>query len=264
MPGFVMPSALTECRPWPDNRPMVHLSFAQSLDGRIATFSGDSRGLSSVASLELTHQIREESDAILIGINTVLADDPLLNCRRTEGCANQPLRIILDTQLRLPLDCRITRSADEFPTIVFCSEQAAHDHALHSRLLQKSGVKIEPVAQDNNGLSLSAILTDLYKQSATVLFVEGGSTILSAFIRQNLVDLLTLFISPRFIGRGIEAIQDLQTTLIEQSQLWSSVWYREIDGDMVWRLRPPELQHPIVQAILAASHIRHQPGLIDP
>ena len=224
-------------------RPVVHLSYAQSIDGRIATRSGDSRYISSKATLELAHQIRSENDAILVGIGTVLQDDPRLNCRLPGGCTQQPLRVIIDSKLRIPLNSVIAQTSAEQATLVIHGPvpNAANATLFNESIaaLHSLGIQTRQVERDQAGrLHLDQIMATLANSGISSVFVEGGSGILTSFIRQGMVDLLTVIIAPMLIGDGIQAVGDLGITQLQQVMRFETVWMKQIGPDIAWRLRP--------------------------
>ncbi len=183
-------------RPWP----WVTLSYAQTLDGCIAAEPGKPLEISSPETMQMTHRLRAWHDAILVGIGTVLADDPVLNVRLVEGRDPQP--IILDSRLRTPLDSRLIRRSDLHPWIVCApASEKARDAALAAagaRLLQ-----VEP--GPDGSLSLPRMLECLKSLGIASIMVEGGSRVISSFLQAGLVDWAVITISPRWAG-GLPAL----------------------------------------------------------
>lgn len=223
-------------------RPNVHLSYAQSLDGRIATITGDSHYISSPETLLLAHQIRSENDAILVGIGTVLADNPRLNCRLPEGCPRQPVRIILDSSLRLPIDSLIAQTANEQATLVIHGTPVGvQQDSFESRIsqLHQSGIRtmrIDTCSQ--GGLNLTQLMEELWREGIKSIFVEGGSGVLTSFIKSTLFDLLTVVTAPILIGKGVQAIGDLGVRNLKDTIRLETVWIEKYGPDIAWRLRP--------------------------
>jgi len=172
--------------------PLVTLKLAMSLDGRTTTAEGDSPWISGAKSQELVHRWRAESDAIAVGIGTVLADDPQLTARDPDA-ARQPLRVVFDRQARLPLDSQLLSTLDQSPVVVVTSSDADS----HRRsALRNAGAKII-VADD-----IQAALAGLGRQGVTSLFLEGGRTLASAFLAMDAVDQSHTFIAPILLGGG--------------------------------------------------------------
>jgi diaminohydroxyphosphoribosylaminopyrimidine deaminase/5-amino-6-(5-phosphoribosylamino)uracil reductase len=180
-------------------RPFVLAKAAMSLDGKIAAASGDSRWVSGEASRACAHRLRDEYDAVLVGIGTVLKDDPQLNVRLPagSGAAHHPVRVVLDSALRLPLDCRLVRTAAEQALIVFCRPDFP---AARAAELERRGVEVIPVASAGEQLDLPQILDILGAQQLCSLLVEGGGEVQASFFRQGLVDKLCWFIAPKIVG----------------------------------------------------------------
>jgi riboflavin-specific deaminase-like protein len=184
----------------PPGRPWVTLSFAQSLDGCIAARRGWPLGLSGPQSMRLTHQLRAAHQAILVGIGTVIADNPLLTVRLVEGPDPQP--VILDSWLRMPLDAPLLQNSCR-PWVATREEADPQRKAQ----LEEVGVRLIPLPPGQDGrLSLSALLVQLARLGVSSLMVEGGASVISAFLAQGLVDLLVLTIAPVWVG-GLHAIE---------------------------------------------------------
>jgi diaminohydroxyphosphoribosylaminopyrimidine deaminase/5-amino-6-(5-phosphoribosylamino)uracil reductase len=177
--------------------PEVTLKMATSLDGKIATASGESRWISGAASRALVHRWRADSDAVAVGIGTALADDPSLTARDVEGPVRQPARVVFDAQARLPLDSSLVAGAHgEHPVIVLASEDAP---AGRVAALTAAGVDVVPLAggpaeRIAGGLR---VLADLGVQS---VFVEGGAGLAAALVAAGAVDRIAWFLAPMLIG----------------------------------------------------------------
>ncbi|HEY0385566.1 MAG TPA: bifunctional diaminohydroxyphosphoribosylaminopyrimidine deaminase/5-amino-6-(5-phosphoribosylamino)uracil reductase RibD, partial [Pyrinomonadaceae bacterium] len=176
-------------------RPFVHLKLACSLDGRIATRTGDSRWITGAQSRARVHELRHEYDAILIGAGTALADDPLLTDRSGRERRRPLVRVVLDEALRLPHTSQLARTAREAPVILFASERA---DAASTAALIAQGVEI--VKDESGGRDLRAVLRELAGRSLQSILVEGGASIAGAFLDQRLVDKASFFVAPIIIG----------------------------------------------------------------
>jgi len=193
--------------------PLVTIKFAQTLDGRIATASGDSRWISSEAFRKMAHRLRAINDAILVGIDTVLADNPRLTVRLVKG--RNPLRVILDSRLRIPLDCEIVRTRDEAPVIIATTAHA--DREKGSRLRELGIEVLEIQVDDSGGIDLKSLLQELGERNLSSLLVEGGSKVITSFLRQKLADKLVVAIAPKILGSGIDAVGELNINQISQA-----------------------------------------------
>ncbi len=181
-------------------RPWVILKWAQSLDGRIATRSGDSKWITDEACRRHAHRTRAIVDAILIGVGTVRTDDPQLTCRLARP-RRVATRIVLDSHLRTPIRARLVRSSRQIPTWIVCSTQAPDARAA---TLERAGCRIVRLPRRRRGLDLERLLDLLGRESMTRLLVEGGGRVLGSFFDADLYDELHVYVAPRLIG-GREA-----------------------------------------------------------
>src|SRR4051794_1639627 len=186
----------------PATRPYVALKYAQTLDGRIATRTGDSKWISSEAECTVSHALRGACDAVLVGVGTVVADDPQLTVRLVRG--SSPLRVVLDSTLRLPALARVLD--DEAATIVVTTDRSDPERR---RALAARGIAVRVVAQGPGGVDLTAALADLRGTGIRSLLVEGGAQVITSFLRAGLVDRLIVAIAPTIVGSGTEAVGDL-------------------------------------------------------
>ncbi|WP_394239483.1 bifunctional diaminohydroxyphosphoribosylaminopyrimidine deaminase/5-amino-6-(5-phosphoribosylamino)uracil reductase RibD [Niallia oryzisoli] len=174
--------------------PFVISKVAMTLDGKIAAYNGHSKWVSGEASRQKVHYLRNEVDAILVGIGTVLADDPMLTTRIPEGGKN-PIRIIIDSELRTPLDAKIT-DCTEAETWIFTQEGV--DEEKEAAFLAK-GVQVYS-APKGEGLDLTFILKQLFELGITDVLVEGGGEVNSAFLREGLINKFQVYIAPKVLG----------------------------------------------------------------
>jgi len=178
-------------------RPFVALKWAMTLDGKIATVAGDAKWISNEVSRAYVHTLRDETDAILVGINTVLSDNPSLNTRLPGKKGKDPIRVILDSRLRVPLNSNVVNLDSPAPTIICCAENA--DKEKISRLEEK-GVLVWQLPSSAGLLDLSCLLDRLGAKEVTSLLVEGGGTVIESYLRQRLADKLYCFIAPKIVG----------------------------------------------------------------
>ena len=177
-------------------RPLVTYKAAMSLDGRVAAPSGDSRWISTAESRELVHRWRAECDAVAVGIGTALADDPLLTAR-TEDAERQPIRVVFDSQARLPLDSALVSSLDEAPLFVVCAPEAA---SARRDALAAAGAEVIAAPGRDRGSRLSAALDELSRREIQDLLVEGGPTLAGALFDAGEIDAIKLFVAPLLVG----------------------------------------------------------------
>lgn len=175
-------------------RPFVNLKMAMSLDGRIATRTNDSRWITNEQSRIRVHEIRHEYDAILIGSNTALTDNPLLTDRSGRKRRRPLMRVVLDNSLRLSPASKLAETAGDIPTIVFTNSSDLEK----IEMLQSHKIEVKQIAE--GGRNLIAILNELKKRDIQSVLVEGGASIAGAFFDAGLIDKVSFFIAPLVIG----------------------------------------------------------------
>ena len=204
--------------------PFVTLKFGTSEDGKIATKGGISKWITSKKSRVYGHEMRSEHDAILIGLGTVLNDNPSLTCRIKGKEGKSPVRIILDTNLRIPKDCHLINTACEVPTWVITENKMID-------CLEDFGVKIINVKNIKN---IHSVLKVLANAGLTKILVEGGSKVLGSFFHQGFGDKIAWFKAPVTIGpEGIPAIEGFELKDIYNSQIYKSNFKKNIDKDVL-------------------------------
>ncbi len=211
--------------------PFVTAKWAMTLDGKIGTKTGQARWITGERARRAVHRLRNQVDAILVGTNTVLKDDPLLTCRLRGG--RTPLRVVLDRRGRIPLDCALFSSLSEGPVIVYTAEERkAEVEALRSR-----GIETVCLPEQQEELDLGALLKDLGGREIQHLLVEGGGTLLGSFFDGGFVDRLLVFVAPKVVGgagavtpvagRGVASMSEalgFEVTRIERFGQDLAVW----------------------------------------
>jgi len=179
--------------------PFVTLKAAISLDGKVATRSGDSRWVSSQASRNYVHRLRQAMDAVMVGIGTVLKDDPLLTVRLPGGKKpHQPLRVVVDSRLRIPLHSQLVRTARLYPTLIATTRAASSSRR---KWLAQANVEVLILENDAQGhVSLKALMKELARRGVVSVLLEGGSTLTASAVREEVVDRLLFFLAPKIIG----------------------------------------------------------------
>lgn len=211
------------------SRTWVTVHFAESLDGRIATKGGQSQWLSGQESLVWAHRLRAEHDAVLIGIGTVLADDPRLTVRLVEG--RSPLRVVLDSRLRIPLESQLLTDGAS-STVVATSETAS---SLGIDSVQALGARVLTLPRDaEGGLDLRALLGRLNDLGARSILVEGGHTVVTSFLRLSLVNRLVICIGPKIVGAGIDAIGDLGIRELSRALTFEKPTFTQVGQDVIF------------------------------
>jgi len=199
-----------------DHRPHVILKLAVSADDKIGAAGGRPVAITGEAARTRVHLLRAQSDAILVGVGTVLSDDPLLTCRLPGMEARSPVRVVLDRALRIPGDSRLLRSARETPLWVMTSELAEAPAA--AKLGATGAQVIRMPTRTPSGLDLAAVLRALGEKGITRLMVEGGSRVAGSFVAAGLVDEAWLLRGPDAIGAGgVKALNALPLAAITQS-----------------------------------------------
>jgi diaminohydroxyphosphoribosylaminopyrimidine deaminase/5-amino-6-(5-phosphoribosylamino)uracil reductase len=211
-------------------RPQVTLKLATSLDGRIATASGESKWITGPAARAAGHALRAAHDAILIGAETAVTDDPELTARTEPPAARQPLRVVLDTRLRLSPDSRLMRTLSYGPVLIVCGRDA--DRGARAAL-EAAGARVRSVGRGLDGLDLADVLDALHEESAARLLVEGGGRVAASFLRAGLVDALEWFRAPRLLGaEGRPGIAELQIAALADAPRFKRVAVKEIEADL--------------------------------
>ncbi len=200
-------------------KPFVILKIGASLDGKVATPSGDSRWITSEVSRAYVHHLRQTVDAVMVGVGTVLRDDPLLTVRIPEmKDSRNPLRVVVDSRLRIPLTCQLVRTARKFPTLVATTLAASPSKM---QRLTKAKAEVWVIASDASGrVNLQALMAKLARRDMVSVLLEGGPTLNSSALRERLVDRLLIFLAGKIIGGqkarsmiGGEAAARIQDTL---------------------------------------------------
>jgi diaminohydroxyphosphoribosylaminopyrimidine deaminase/5-amino-6-(5-phosphoribosylamino)uracil reductase len=178
--------------------PFAVLKLAATLDGKIATSTGDSRWISCDDARRLVHRLRSEADAVLVGSGTVLADDPQLTVRHHSGALRKnPVRIIVDSRLRTPLSSQVLRTAHEIKTIIATTKQAPKSKIAK---IKQCGAEVVVVSSRNNRVDLKRLMRHLAAQGIAHVLIEGGSELSAAALHDGIVDKVLFFYAPKIIG----------------------------------------------------------------
>jgi riboflavin-specific deaminase-like protein len=199
--------------------PFVTLTFAISLDGRLATKTGESQWISGNDSLQLAHQLRAEHEAIMVGIGTVLADNPRLTVRMAEG--RDPRRVVVDSRLQIPMEAKVLSAGAERNTLVATTAAADKDRLAKLKNLGAE-ILLLPCETDSSRVDLEVLLAELYRRSITSVLVEGGARLITALLAARLANRMVVTIAPKIIGQGIEAIGDLGITKLRDALTFTS------------------------------------------
>lgn len=195
------------------HRPFVTVCYAQTLDGRLATRTGSSRWISGPETLRLAHEQRATNDAVMVGVGTVLTDDPQLTVRLVAG--RSPLRVVVDSTLRTPLQAAVLATQAARGTVLAATQRAPNERVAAARAL---GATVLVVPEDAGGrVNLPVLLTILWTRGVASLLVEGGASLITALLRAHLADRLVVTVAPKILGAGVEAVGDLSIVDLERA-----------------------------------------------
>ncbi|MCH8953958.1 bifunctional diaminohydroxyphosphoribosylaminopyrimidine deaminase/5-amino-6-(5-phosphoribosylamino)uracil reductase RibD [candidate division KSB1 bacterium] len=184
------------------NRPLITLKIAQTLDGKIAAADGSSKWITSGKSRRLVHKMRSQNDAVLVGIGTVLKDNPRLTVRLAKG--PNPKRIVLDSTLKIPLNSNFLTKPLVEKTIIATTSGASKEKI---RSIKELGANVWTIKNDSKSrVDLSELCKKMGIEGITSVLVEGGSKIFSAFLQEKLADKIAIFIAPKIFGEGLSAV----------------------------------------------------------
>jgi diaminohydroxyphosphoribosylaminopyrimidine deaminase / 5-amino-6-(5-phosphoribosylamino)uracil reductase len=214
-------------------RPLVRLKAAITLDGFISTTGGESKWITGEPAREKAHRIRADHDIILVGVNTVIADDPELTVRHCSG--KHPIRMVLDTHLKTPSSSRLLRTRDQSPVHICHGPDVPTDRI---RQMTDSGAITHALPLDNTGkLQIRALLYQLEQDGALSVLVEGGGIVHGGFIENQLADRLALFIAPKLIGEGRKWATISAIPQISQALTLSDVTFHPLGNDLLLEAR---------------------------
>lgn len=211
-------------------RPQVTLAYAQTLDGYIAASDGSSRWISGQSSLMRTHTLRANHDAIMVGVGTVVADNPRLNVRLVQG--RDPIRVIIDGHLRIPDESAVLHPDVAPGTWIICGPDA---DVMRRSALSQRGVVVLPVGADPfmGGVHLTQALAVLYQRGIRSIMLEGGSRLITSMVRTRLVDRVAITIAPKMLGAGIAPFGPIGITSMADALTLAHVQTHRLDDD-IW------------------------------
>jgi diaminohydroxyphosphoribosylaminopyrimidine deaminase/5-amino-6-(5-phosphoribosylamino)uracil reductase len=216
-------------------RPYVILKAGMTLDGKVATAKGESRWITGPRARQEVHRLRSQVDAVVVGVGTVIHDDPALTARLSDRplklAPKQPLRVVLDSRLRTPPTARICAKQDQAKTMIVTTSRASRPRSLFER----AGVEILSLSMKKGRVSLPALMTVLGKRGITSVLIEGGSTINAAVLREKLVSHVLFYLAPTLLG-GQDAkavIGDRSPKRLAQALTLRHVTVRRIGNDVV-------------------------------
>jgi diaminohydroxyphosphoribosylaminopyrimidine deaminase / 5-amino-6-(5-phosphoribosylamino)uracil reductase len=226
--------------------PLVTLGYAQTLDGRLATSTGSSKWISAPESLRFCHELRAKHDAIMVGAGTVCKDDPRLTVRLVAG--QNPLRVVVDSTLRAPLAAAVLTEEAAPGTVLAVTDRAP---AAKREKVRALGATVLCLPADGGGrVDLVALLAALHERGIGSVLVEGGAGLITALLRDRLVDRLAVCVAPKILGAGIEAVGDLGIRELTRSLIVTDTLVTPYGVDMILEGR---VEYPGTPAETVAS-----------
>ncbi|MFW5982266.1 MAG: bifunctional diaminohydroxyphosphoribosylaminopyrimidine deaminase/5-amino-6-(5-phosphoribosylamino)uracil reductase RibD, partial [Halanaerobiaceae bacterium] len=220
-----------------EDKPYVYLKTAQTLDGFLATKTGDSKWITNEKARNIGHQLRHKVDAILVGIGTVISDNPSLTTRLSGKEGKDSIRIILDSHLQISPDAKVINQKSEAKTIIVCGkEKDILDKKKISLLKEKKQVEVlhMDLGKDSR-IPLDNLLKILHDKGISSLLVEGGGKVNYSFLKKGLVDEIYTFIAPKILGGndGISSFSGQGPVKMDEAKLLKDVEYEEIDNNIL-------------------------------
>jgi diaminohydroxyphosphoribosylaminopyrimidine deaminase/5-amino-6-(5-phosphoribosylamino)uracil reductase len=198
----------------------VTLKWAQTIDGKVAWTdqNEEQRWISNEQSRRDVHKLRRRAQAILVGINTVIADDPLLTARPSKG--SKATRIVMDNFLRIPPDCQLVKTATKSPVVIFTRQESTGENPQLAQELTDKGVELLAYPDTQGGSNLHFLLDELANRDITQLLVEGGPSMLASFLKENLADEIIVYVAPKILGsRGSAGVTGAMAALSDAVDL---------------------------------------------
>lgn len=208
------------------NMPFVILKVAMSLDGKIATSTGDSKYITSNEARKYVHQLRKDVDAVMVGINTVIRDNPKLDARLVKG--NNPLKIIVDSNFKIPENSNVFKDPSK---VIIATTQKASKTKIQS--IKQKGANVIIIKSKDGMVDLRKLMKELAKMNISYIMIEGGSHLNASAIKEKIVDKLLIFTAPKIIGNGLGAISNLGIKKIDKAIKLKSITTRKIGKDML-------------------------------
>jgi diaminohydroxyphosphoribosylaminopyrimidine deaminase/5-amino-6-(5-phosphoribosylamino)uracil reductase len=212
--------------------PYVTLKIAESIDGKIADSYGNSKWVTSLESRRLTHRMRAEHDAVMVGINTLLRDDPLLNNRYCRDIKRQPVRIVLDTMLRTPLKSRLLKGGKDCGHVLIAGGIGAS--LKRKELLENKGAKVVLLPKEKDRIKLMSLLKYLADKGIMSVLCEGGGELAASLIKERLADEAYFFLSPKIIGgRTSPTACDGPDASLKDSVTFKNIMIKRVGPDIM-------------------------------
>lgn len=212
-------------------RPLVTVKLAMSLDGRIATRTGDSQWISGEASRRIVHQMRDRCDAVMVGVGTVIADDPALTTRGVPD-GRDALRVIVDTRARTPADAQVVRGTSDEGCLIACTDAANPDRVC---LLRDAGAEVLVLPQRERHVDLAALMDALGERGALNVLMEGGGGLVAGALEADVVDRMMLFYAPLIIGGrdAVPGVAGVGAECVANARRLRDVTVRRVGNDLL-------------------------------
>lgn len=220
-------------------RPFIHIKYAQTLDGNIASVTGDSKWISNKKSRQEAHRLRLENDAILVGVKTVVTDNPALTIRLIDSKKKCPWRIILGSLEAIELTHQLLSDQYIQRTILVTSEQNYSQFKEKAKIFRELGIRVLSLPADEaDKINLQKMCQSLMDYKITSLLIEGGSETITSFLRAGLCDRVSIFIAPKMLGNGLNAIGALNIDSISSALEFQDITYKIIEDNILFSARP--------------------------
>ena len=207
-------------------RPFVILKVAMTMDGKIATKTGDSKYITGMDARRYVHKLRSEVDAVMVGLNTVLKDNPKLTPRLTKG--EDPMKVVVDTELKMPLKCNLMKNPSKL--IIATTTKAPKKRI--NKFYQK-GIDVIVLNVKKGLVDLKGLMKQLGKKEITSVMIEGGSELNSSAIKEKIADKLLIFTAPKLVGNGLGAVGNLGVTKIDKAINLKDIKTKKIGRDIL-------------------------------
>jgi diaminohydroxyphosphoribosylaminopyrimidine deaminase/5-amino-6-(5-phosphoribosylamino)uracil reductase len=228
--------------------PEISLKLATSLDGMIADNSGNSQWITGDLARRHAHGLRAKHDAIVTGIGTVLADDPLLTCRIAGRETDSPIRVVLDTHLRMPLNAKLVRAADVTPTWILTTPEAIEANASHATELRERGVVFHVYDGSLDPVTRRIPMSDAMKMLASAginhVLIEAGATLSGACIKADIIDRIYWYRAPITLAGGLPALGSEAGVLLADAAHWRHISQFVLDTDRLDVYEAAEMHKP--------------------
>ena len=208
-------------------RPFIVIKAAISLDGKIATKTGHSKYITGMQARKYVHELRGCYDALMVGVNTVIKDNPQLTTRLAKG--PNPIKIVLDTTLRIPINSKIIKKEPE--KLIIATSKKANKAKI--KKLEKKGVKVLIVSVSKGVIDLNELTKILAKHDICSIMIEGGAELNTAAIKSKIADKILFFISPKFIGNGLASLGDLGISKVDKSIKLNNIETKRLGKDIL-------------------------------